>query len=125
MRDVQVPEKMNNSIIIPGDVGEVSDGYHTFNELYDHRMLLFCALVSSNKHLAWKSIKHSDGTILGDDWFIAGMDLPQGSITYHLKMEYWTLLDCRVLTHAPEWDGHTSHDVLERLKKWLHVTLQE
>lgn len=113
---------MNDSLVIPGDVGEVSDGYHTFNELYDHRMLLFCALVNSNRRLAWKSKKHSDGTMFGDDWFIAGMELPQGTITYHLKMEYWALMNCRILAYAPKWDGHTSKDVLSRLTHWLNIT---
>lgn len=28
----------------PKDAGEVSDGYHTFNELYDHRIKLFITL---------------------------------------------------------------------------------
>lgn len=36
----------------PGDMGEVSDGYHTFNELYRYRMLCFLerGMVSSRKN---------------------------------------------------------------------------
>ena len=60
----------------------VSDGYHTFKELYEHRVVLFVALITaltqqeyhpSNK-ICWKSKKHSDGTMY-DGWFIAGIGL--------------------------------------------------
>lgn len=43
------------------DMGEVSDGYHTFNQLYHQRAILFAAIVNQNKDIAWKSYKHSDG----------------------------------------------------------------
>jgi len=45
----------------PVDMGEVSDGYHTFNELYDHRVRLFSSLMHSYSGLSWWSRKHSDG----------------------------------------------------------------
>jgi hypothetical protein len=98
--------------------GELSDGYHTFNELYEHRHTLFMALMNTNKHMDfWKSKLHSDGTMF-DDYFIAGLNEVAGKIiTYHLPMSYWDLIDCTVIDKAPEWDGHTSNDVLARLKQ--------
>jgi hypothetical protein len=101
--------------------GEISDGYHTFNELYDHRCHLFIALMRSNPGLSWYSSKHSDGTMF-PDWFIAGMDLPTGTITYHLPMWMMSMLDksgaeCKSL--APEWDGHAPVDVIKRLAEWF------
>lgn len=40
---------------IPIDAGKVSDGYHTFDELYEHRCLLFINLVHFNLgNAAWK-----------------------------------------------------------------------
>ena len=68
-------------ITIECDVGEVSDGYHTFNELYAHRCSLFAALTTSYKHLSWKSRFHYDNSSF-EGWFIAGMDLPSGTVTY-------------------------------------------
>ena len=65
---------------------------------------------------AWKSRVHSDGTSL-DGWFIAGVGKSPGNqITYHLPDAKWD--DCNVpeLVKAPKWDGHTSKDVLRRLK---------
>ena len=43
------------------DIGEFSDGFHTFNSLYHQRLILFAALVNTFPTLAWKSHKHSDG----------------------------------------------------------------
>lgn len=41
--------------------GEVSDGYHTFDELYAHRIRLFSTLMHAYPHLSWWSRKQFDG----------------------------------------------------------------
>lgn len=96
------------------DIGECSDGYHTFNELYYHRMCLFSIIVKQNKNLAWKSKLHSDGTMF-DNYFIVGIDTPNGQATYHYHIDHWDMFDCVELPNAPEWDGHTADDALKRL----------
>ena len=104
-------------IEIPCDSGKVSDGYHTFDELYEHRHMLFLNLM--DHHESWYSRFHFDGsTMLG--WFIAGIELPGGkTITYHLPDKHLDLA-ARVATtyldKSPPWDGHTSNDVLQRLE---------
>jgi hypothetical protein len=96
-------------------IGQISDGYHTFDELYKHRILLFIALMKSHTDLSWWSYKHADGT-QWDGWIIGGMHLPSGDISYHMDAVYADLLDgIQRLEKAPEWDGHTSNDVLLRL----------
>jgi hypothetical protein len=97
-------------------VRRVGDGYHTFNELYEHRYALFAALCGTTT-LAWKSHFHDDGTMF-DDMFIAGIDLPVGTITYHLPDRLWNHFRVRELDRAPEWDGHTQYDVIGRLYAW-------
>jgi hypothetical protein len=100
------------------NIGETSDGYHTFNELYEHRHTLYIALCKSYKSKAWRATKHSDGTSY-DGWFILGLCKEQGKqITYHLPMSKWGECDnwCETLSKSPEWDKHTSKDVLERIK---------
>jgi hypothetical protein len=108
---------------IPSDgMGGFSDGYHTFNELYNHRAVLFAALCESWNRLAWKSKWHSDGTMFGE-MFIAGIDLPTGRITYHIDKKWWPLFNTiKEIDKAPEWDGHTPEDVLQRLTEFLKVT---
>lgn len=109
------------------DVGEVSDGYHTFNELYEHRYLLYCALsqmaaLRREAPYAWKSKTHwIDGNLepVWDGWFVAGIELGGKMITYHLPLEYWDLFEGIDREQAPPHDGHTSLDVIERLKGWL------
>jgi len=96
--------------------GEVSDGYHTFDELYDHRVRLFSSLMRAYPHLSWWSEKHHDGTAW-DGWIIAGIDTPAGTVTYHLPVsEIKHLPIIASLPVGKEWDGHTADDVLERLK---------
>lgn len=100
------------------DMGEISDGYHTFNELYYQRAVLFATIVNLNKDKAWKSFKHFDGKYCFDsngDWFIVGVDTSEGSYTYHYSKEYWDMFNCKELECGKEWDGHTEKDVTRLL----------
>lgn len=109
------------------EVGQVSDGYHTFNELYDHRCVLFLALMSCKPGIAWFSSLHDDGTDF-EGWFIAGMTLPAGNVTYHLPMALWSVAvasGAQQLERAPKWDGHKSADVVERLQAFVFRDLGE
>lgn len=95
--------------------GAISDGYHTFSELYAHRAALFSVVVNSNPEISWKSKQHHDGTMF-DGMFIVGMDTEFGQITYHYNIERdWDLFKVKELAKAPEWDGHTPSDVVKRL----------
>ena len=97
------------------DIGEFSDGYHTFNGLYRQRMILFAVLVKTYKDKAWKSWYHEDGSeCFGGGWFIVGIDTPSGSYTYHYEAKDWDKFDCQVLRRGKHWDGHDEKDV-ERL----------
>jgi hypothetical protein len=98
---------------------DISDGSHTFGELYNFRHQLFIALANSNLYLnPWKSEYHSDGNPAYEHYFIAGLTLNGKDITFHLPIELWSLLKCKALDKAPEWDGHTSEMCLERLKEF-------
>lgn len=98
------------------DIGELSDGYHTFNSLYHQRAILFAALVNQNKNKSWKSKKHEGGEFcFGGGWFIVGIDTPEGSYTYHYKNKYWDLFHCQELDNGKHWDGHTDKDVTRLL----------
>lgn len=111
----------------PINVGEVSDGHHTFNELYDHRITLFIALCAHVRkyredYRVWRSRIHSDGSAL-EGWFVVGIGTEPGKqVTYHLPLSRWAETDAVVdatFERAPEFDGHTSRDVLARLRQ-LH-----
>lgn len=97
------------------DMGEVSDGYHTFNELYAHRVRLFSTLMNAFADKAWWSFLHHDGE-RWEGWILAGIDTPEGSVTYHLpESEIPNLPDGKEIEVGKEWDGHTADDVLDRL----------
>lgn len=113
------------------------DGYHTFNDLYDHRITLFIALCrlmvkATNPYLTeeykkqlniqpvWRSKRHSDGELCfgTGNQFVLGIGTEEGKqITYHIPRERWSETDfADTLEKAPEFDHHTSEDVIERLK---------
>lgn len=101
--------------------GETSDGYHTFNELYHHRAVLFAALCNNTSVQAWKSKLHHDGTMY-DGMFIVGMSLPRGfgQVSYHYDIDpYWDMFDVLELDRAPEWDGHTPTDAINRIERFF------
>lgn len=95
--------------------GQTSDGYHTFDELYAHRVGLFAALMRCNPLSSWWSRKHHDGAGY-DGWVIAGIQTPDGSATYHLPESAIPLLPAGTERElGEEWDGYTAEDVLARL----------
>lgn len=97
--------------------GDTSDGYHTFNELYHHRAVLFSVIVKAFQEKAWKARLHHDGTMY-DGMFIVGIDTPEGQASYHYDMDpYWDMFECRELERAPKWDGHTPAQAIERIGK--------
>jgi hypothetical protein len=102
-----------------GDPNQLSDGFHTFGELYEHRHALFCALVRLAPPLTvWRTWHHEDGSMF-EGMFLAGIALPGGDISYHLPERYWDLLPgVRELDRAPHWDGYTPADVVNRLNAW-------
>lgn len=97
--------------------GDTSDGYHTFNELYHHRAVLFSVICNDRPTLAWKSKQHHDGTMY-DGMFIVGIQTPEGQATYHYDVNpYWVMFRVPELPQAPEWDGHTPAQAIERIGK--------
>ncbi len=129
------------TVILSGKDIQVSDGYHTMKEVYQHRMVLFAALLKRIKYgvgtpPVWKSRHHSDCELgrvhaedlrvqlrgpccsMFEDMFVCGIGLEKGKqITYHLPLEMWDEVKVMELRKAPEYDGHTAADVLERLKR--------
>ena len=109
--------------------GETSDGFHTFNELYLHRMLLTAALFNEwadpdTGYDVHKSLFHSDGEApFGGGWFIIVAQLPTGQISYHYELdradENWNLFKIPERDLAADFDGHTSQDVTVRLESFL------
>ena len=91
-------------------VEELSDGYHTFEELYHHRAVLFSVICNSYPDKSWKSKLHHDNTMF-DNMFIVGVTTPQGDYSYHYHMKYWDMYNVKELPNAPVWDGHKPSDI--------------
>ena len=104
-------------------VKKVSDKYHTFEEYTDTRNLWCINYLTERPDISWKSLRHFDeendsiSNFNGD--FVAGVNTPLGPVAQHIKMKYWDLLNAPEIDHAPEYDGYTMADSIERVKSLL------
>lgn len=106
---------------------DISNGYNSFGELYEFRKLynvLAFRYLSVLDIPVFKSRFHADGQLCFDGkWFIVWADLPGGHISNHISNHYpvkdWSLFDVPVCDIAPPYDGHTSTDVLIRIREFI------
>jgi hypothetical protein len=118
-------EQAINVLIKKADKTRISDGHHTFHELYEFRKIYNAALFNiwakEGKYDVHKSWRHHNGeTCFGGGWFIILANLPSGQISNHYPMSDWELFNVPEQEKALfPYDGHTSQDVLERIKSVL------
>jgi hypothetical protein len=94
------------------DKGNISDGYHTFDELYEHRNLLWINLCICNYTDCGIVKEH-----LYPGWFLLFMDTDKGQISYHLPNKLLPLVEGKIAEAIDyRYDGHTTNDVIDRLK---------
>ncbi len=103
------------------DLEDISDGYHSFKELYEFRLLYNALLLNAwsqqGLHSVVKSKKHSDGELcFGGGWFIVQAQTPFGQVSNHYELKDWGLFQCEEVDLPAEYDGHTAEDVKFRLK---------
>lgn len=110
-----------NECVADDSFGNFSDGYHTFQELYNQRAILTAVIWNDHKDIAWKSKKHfdeeNDPMFEGD--FIIGIDTPEGQATFHIDLAYWDFFDIQELPNAKQWDGHTPEQAIERISSLI------
>jgi hypothetical protein len=113
--------------------GQTSDGFHTFDELYNYRMLYnaaffnMCARSLESPGIGalfdvHKSYRHHDGEhpFGSSDWFIVMAELPTGQISNHYRINAgWDLFRIPERERAAEWDGHTPAEAAYRLESFL------
>ena len=98
-------------------IGDISDGYHTFDELYHHRAVLFAVICNTYPDKAWKSKQHDDPNFpMYDGMFIVGIETPDGQATYHYNLDpYWDIFNVKEIERAPKYDGHTPDEAIRRI----------
>ena len=112
------------------DSDKISDGFHTMAELYAHRRALTAVLAAAaaTENDSWRSKEHhpDDDPMFEGGYFVVGIELPTGTITYHYKLKYWddfTAVPER--PHAPKWDGATPGDTVSRLLECARLVAEE
>jgi len=116
---------INNDIKEYGIGDNISDGHHTFSELYDFRLAYNVALFNTwgafGLNDVHKSKLHDDGSIpFGDpDMFIVVANTPSGQISNHYNVKHWDLFEIEERDIASVFDGHTPSDVVRILKEYV------
>ena len=99
--------------------GALSDGFHTFDELYESRCILtagFFNLLHRSGVETCKSWKHADGEpCFGGGWFIVMANLPTGQISFHYPEKDWERFNIPETEKGFIWDGHDTAAVHERI----------
>ena len=103
---------------------KISEQEKLIDELYSFRLLynalLFNEWCKHDEIEVYKSKKHSDGEICFDgNWFIVVAILPTGKqISNHYNIKDWDLFKIPEYPQMKdEFDGHTSQDVIDRLRE--------
>lgn len=108
----------------PGhDPAELTDGYHTMQDLYDHRRALTAALAAvAAPHSAYRTRHHhpTDTEPMHPGYFLVSIHLPgQGEIRYHYPIQHWDdFAAVPEVPYAAVWDGATPADNITRLLAW-------
>jgi len=107
------------------ELEHLNNQHDLIQELYEFRLVYNALLFNEwSKHdtiEVYKSKKHSDGELCFDgEWFVVVAILPSGQITNHYHMKYWDYFKIPSYEQVKdEFDGHTSIDVLNRLKSMV------
>ena len=105
----------------------ISDGFHTFGQLYAFRAaltaLLFNTWAREGRYDVHKSRRHSDGSIpFGDpDWFIVVATPPTGQVSFHYRMAEWDRFTCPERERPAPWDDHDAAQALARLSALIDL----
>ena len=113
LKDYDEIDKNHKFVFDVENVGEISDGSHTFNELYAHRASLFAVICNTYPENAWKSWKHhhEEKFPMYEDYFIVGVNTPEGQYSYHYHKDWWDKFKIQELEEAPKFDGHQPDDI--------------
>lgn len=124
--DGPAPAAKKTPHMFEGRPEQLTDGFHTMEELYDHRRALTAVVAAWAAHpggtgtdpASWRSKAHhpDDGPMFEGGYFIVGIELDTGTITYHYKLTHWDdFAAVPELEHAPKWDGAAPADSVTRL----------
>lgn len=98
------------------NTNNISDGWHTFEELYKMRHALFILIALFYKDVSYKTRLHSDGSSY-DGYFLLVSNLPTGQVSFHMPDSYWDMCPVKIEDRSMDYDGHTTLDVYYRLIK--------
>lgn len=125
IHDTETDEVLYSISSIIDKLNSLNDDFHTIQELYEFRLLfnalLFNKWYEDDVFEVYKSKRHHDGELCfeGDFFIVIGL-LPDGQISNHYPIEFWDFFKIPSYDKVKDvFDGHSSKDVLYRLKQVL------
>lgn len=133
-----IEEKLNGLIVALKEekvieTSNITDKWHTFGDLYNHRMAFTIALCNAINLLnkahrlivdkevlgiyCYKSKRHhnNEKNPMFEGSFIVVIESPQGQISYHYDLEEWDKFKIEERYEPNPYDGHTPDDTIIRL----------
>lgn len=112
--------------------GDMSDGYHTFDELYEHRCLLFllwlveeqllCKRLEVACRVVYYQLEHYEG------WDLVQTYVDNKQISYHVPAKYRHVLVSNFVEDkklTEKFDGHSSKTTVSRMVQRLFEATKE
>ena len=97
-------------------ITDLSNETVSVKDLTFQKCILVAALVNLNKDISWKSKRNDSGELCSKgEYFIVGIETPEGPYTFHSKIEYWELFHCKELEKGKYWDGKSERDIMRLL----------
>lgn len=133
-----IEEKLNGLIVALKEekvieTSNITDKWHTFGDLYNHRMAFTIALCNAinllnidklliegredPKVYCYKSKRHhnNEKDPMFEGSFIVVIESPGGQISYHYDLEEWDKFKVEERYEPNPYDGHTPDDTIVRL----------
>lgn len=105
-----------------GSTKEISDGHHTFADLYGMRVEIFAALCRAYPEQSFVSYRHHDedndpiGRFGNGEDFIAGINTPRGTVAMHFKKtKLGAFAGINKVESAPPYDGYDQEEARLRI----------
>ncbi len=112
---------LNKNNKITQNLDDISNGFHTFRELYDQQVALLSVISALIPAYCVKSKQSHDGN-MSKGMFTMRINYPNiKPITFHLKNEYWDKIPCAESDQLRECEMLHATNNLKRLEELSHI----
>lgn len=111
------------NLVLPCDVGLVSDGTNTFDSLYETIAALFVTVLLKHPENTWYSFLKKDGSPVERNWFYVGINSDSLCITTKLPIHVSVLMESLEVEELPTAPHSVDHllKITDQLYKYIYA----